>query len=74
MAEDGRYIVRFKASATDDEYKKTIEGIKAAGGKVTHEYTLFKGFAAYLPQGHLTTLSTHPAVDEVENDQQVHTQ
>lgn len=43
-------------------------------GKVTHEYTLFKGFAAYLPQGHLTTLSTHPAVDEVENDQQVHTQ
>lgn len=47
------------------------ENIKSSGGNIKQEYELFKGFAAELPDDHVSTLSSHPEVEHVEKDQEV---
>jgi len=42
-------IVSFPATIGDDLVTKARQAIYEAGGVVTHEYKLFKGFAATIP-------------------------
>lgn len=65
------YIVRFKEGTPDDVVSKAKEDIKAAGGSVGHEYSLFPGFSAKLPDFHVNTLKGHPHIDGLEEDKEV---
>jgi len=42
-------IVSFPATTRDDVVEKARYAIIEAGGMITHEYKLFKGFAATIP-------------------------
>ncbi|KAI5851052.1 hypothetical protein BZA05DRAFT_399609 [Tricharina praecox] len=65
------YIV----TAKDAEKKnKLIEEAKAAGGKITHNYTLIPAFAVEFPEGHVQTFDNNPDVQTVERDNEVRTQ
>lgn len=48
--------------------------ITSAGGSIGHEYTLFKGFVATLPEVSAANLKNHPDVDGIEKDSVVTTQ
>ncbi|CDO55672.1 similar to Saccharomyces cerevisiae YNL015W PBI2 Cytosolic inhibitor of vacuolar proteinase B (PRB1),required for efficient vacuole inheritance [Geotrichum candidum] len=68
------YIVRFKEGTTDDAFQKAKDEITSAGGSIGHEYTLFKGFVATLPEVSAANLKNHPDVDGIEKDSVVTTQ
>ncbi|KAF4554007.1 Hypothetical protein D9617_5g068820 [Elsinoe fawcettii] len=42
-------LISYPSETDDSVVQKAKEEIEAAGGKITHEYTIFKGFAAEAP-------------------------
>ena len=69
----GPYIVTFKDGTSEKMQQKLINGVKNAGGEIKFRYTtVLLGFAATLPQEHADLLKSHPAVDAVEVDGDVH--
>ncbi|ODQ64632.1 protease propeptide/inhibitor [Nadsonia fulvescens var. elongata DSM 6958] len=65
------FIFRCKESTGDEELSKLKQDVVGKGGTITHEYTLFKGFAATLPEDSVTALEEHPHIEAVEKDQEV---
>ncbi|KAI9149148.1 hypothetical protein HJFPF1_11196 [Paramyrothecium foliicola] len=52
-------IVWFDDPATSDSIiNQAKDTIRKAGGKITHEYTIIKGFAVLAPAAALETMST----------------
>ncbi|KAI0019846.1 hypothetical protein F4780DRAFT_780153 [Xylariomycetidae sp. FL0641] len=43
-------IVSFPKETADDVVNRAMDDIRKAGGTITHQYQLFKGFAAKAPQ------------------------
>ena len=66
-------IITLAEGADAKELADAKKQILAQGGKITHEYTLIKGFAAELPDSLLTTLVSNTSIN-VEEDQVVTTQ
>ncbi|MCJ1326598.1 hypothetical protein MMC10_003263 [Thelotrema lepadinum] len=67
------FMVTLKDNAPPSELEKAKEAATSQGGKITHEYTLMKGFSVEYPAGTVTTLQSNDHVD-VEADQEVKTQ
>ncbi|PKY49527.1 hypothetical protein RhiirA4_405539 [Rhizophagus irregularis] len=44
------------------------------GGSIYLEYSIFKGFAAEIPESFVQTLEHNPNINSMEEDQLVHTQ
>ncbi|PRT54155.1 hypothetical protein B9G98_01775 [Wickerhamiella sorbophila] len=65
------YIVRLSDSATDSDLTETIKQFESKGGKVSQQYSLFRGFAGSLPEEHVSALEAMPHVSAVEKDQKV---
>ncbi|KAK4466156.1 hypothetical protein QBC42DRAFT_259593 [Cladorrhinum samala] len=68
------YIVTLKPEATDSQLDDAKQKVKDQGGKITHEYSLIKGFAFEVEEGTVTTLAAQPYVEGLELDQEVTTQ
>lgn len=51
--------------------QKVKDEVVASGGSIQHEYTLFPGFSAKLPEVHALSLQTHPHIDGIEEDKEV---
>ncbi|KAI1382738.1 uncharacterized protein F4822DRAFT_435116 [Hypoxylon trugodes] len=66
-------IVSFPSETTDDIVNRAKDDIRKAGGVITHEYQLIKGFAAKAPQKIIETVSAWSAEFHatVEEDQVV---
>jgi len=73
-----KYVVTFKASATDAQITKAKDDLIASGGKITTEYSMpgFKGFAAVIPESHLSSLQSlqEDTIETIEPDGVVTTQ
>lgn len=67
------YIVTMEKDAPAEELEKAKQKVKDSGGNITHEYKLFKGFAAEIPEGVVTELNSDEKVENVELDQEVRT-
>lgn len=52
-------------------FNRVKDEVKASGGSIQHEYTLFQGFSATLPEVHALTLKNHPHIDGIEEDKEV---
>ncbi|KAI9647521.1 hypothetical protein NHQ30_003906 [Ciborinia camelliae] len=67
-------IISYPDNTPINVVQKAMDAIKAAGGSITHEYKLIKGFAAKAPAKVLETVQTwgndYHAI--VEEDQIVH--
>ncbi|KAI1381179.1 hypothetical protein F4677DRAFT_119038 [Hypoxylon crocopeplum] len=62
-------IVSFPSDTTDDIVNRAKDDIQKAGGLITHEYQLIKGFAAKAPQKIIETVSAwgaefHAVIEE----------
>ncbi|KAM0257500.1 hypothetical protein ACHAQJ_004314 [Trichoderma viride] len=68
------YIVTLKDDASDAQIAAAKKKATDAGGKITHEYGLIKGFAVTYPEGTVSTLEDDPTVQAVEADTEVRTQ
>ncbi|KAL7785980.1 hypothetical protein V8C37DRAFT_393082 [Trichoderma ceciliae] len=68
------YIVTLKENATDNDFAAAKKKAIDAGGNITHEYSLIKGFSVEYPEGTVVTLDSDPNVQSVEADQVVTTQ
>ncbi|TGZ77803.1 protease propeptide/inhibitor [Ascodesmis nigricans] len=68
------YIITAKPDCTDDEVQALKQQCRDKGGKITHEYTIIKGFAVEYPDDAVMALADHPHVENVEQDQTVTTQ
>ncbi|KAI1201377.1 hypothetical protein F5X97DRAFT_290339 [Nemania serpens] len=68
------YIVTLKDGATPEEIAEAKQHVKDQGGKITHEYSLIKGFAVEFPEDSVSALASHKHVKAVEPDQEVRTQ
>ncbi|KAL7624570.1 hypothetical protein AAE478_006137 [Parahypoxylon ruwenzoriense] len=66
-------IVSFPSETTDDIVNRAKDDIRKAGGIITHEYQLIKGFAAKAPQKIIETVSAWSAEFNavIEEDQVV---
>ncbi|KAM3088842.1 hypothetical protein ACMFMG_000467 [Clarireedia jacksonii] len=62
------YIFTCKDNATDEELSALKDEIKSQGGTIEHEYTIFKGFSATLPDDAVGAFDAHPYVENVEAD------
>ncbi|TVY20439.1 Uncharacterized protein LARI1_G001012 [Lachnellula arida] len=66
-------IVTYPDATPNDIIDSAMSAIKSAGGVVTHEYKLIKGFAAKAPakvlESFMTLANDYPAV--IEEDQMV---
>ncbi|OTA65377.1 hypothetical protein K449DRAFT_392477 [Hypoxylon sp. EC38] len=69
-------IVSFPTETTDDIINRAKDDIRNAGGIITHEYQLIKGFAAKAPQKILESVSAWSAEYHavIEEDQIVEVQ
>ncbi|OAA44408.1 pyruvate dehydrogenase kinase [Metarhizium rileyi] len=65
------YIVTCKDDASDDQVKEAKKHAIDQGGKITHEYTLIKGFAVSFDKDAITTLESSEHVKAVEEDGKV---
>ncbi|OAQ71211.1 peptidase inhibitor i9 domain-containing protein [Pochonia chlamydosporia 170] len=65
------YIVTCKDDASDDQIKAAKQHAIDQGGKITHEYTLIKGFAVSFDKDVMTTLESNEHVKAVEVDGEV---
>ncbi|CAJ2510833.1 Uu.00g064580.m01.CDS01 [Anthostomella pinea] len=54
-------IVTFPKGTQQDIVKQAMDDIREAGGKITHEYKLIKGFAARAPQTIIDSVKTWSA-------------
>jgi len=68
------YIITVKPETSDSELLKIKDDIVAQGGKITHEYSLIRGFSCELPVNQVSTLETHRHVQSLEVDGTVTTQ
>ncbi|RDA95164.1 hypothetical protein CP533_1922, partial [Ophiocordyceps camponoti-saundersi (nom. inval.)] len=68
------YIVTLKDDATPEQVSEAKQHVRDQGGKIEHEYTLFKGFSVSFPKDAVTTLEAGPYVKAVEADGVVTTQ
>ncbi|KAH7244639.1 hypothetical protein NW754_008509 [Fusarium falciforme] len=68
------YIVTCKDDASPEQVESAKQHAKDQGGKITHEYSLIKGFAVEYPSDAVQTLESHEHVKAVEADQEVRTQ
>ncbi|KAG5972094.1 hypothetical protein E4U55_000914 [Claviceps digitariae] len=66
------YIVTLKDDATEDQVKAAKQHAIDQGGKITHEYSLIKGFTVEMKDDTITTLETNEHVKAVEKDGEVH--
>lgn len=65
------YIVTLKENASDADVDALKNQIKSAGGEITQEYSLIKGFAAKLPEVAASLVEKNPQVLLFEPDQEV---
>jgi len=65
------YIVTVKPGADKDQL---MEEVKAAGGTITHNYTLIPAFAVSFPKNHVQAFAEHKSVQSMEPDGVVKTQ
>ncbi|KAK7057194.1 protease propeptide/inhibitor [Favolaschia claudopus] len=77
----GKYIVVFKASASQDKINEFMSTVKDEGGEIGHTYdgTVMKGFSATLNEKTLTKFNSLQAdadspIDFIEPDGVVTTQ
>ncbi|ETS82489.1 hypothetical protein PFICI_04365 [Pestalotiopsis fici W106-1] len=68
------YIVTCKDDASPEQVAAAKQHAKDQGGKITHEYSLIKGFAVEFPKDSVQTLESHEHVKAVEADQEMKTQ
>lgn len=68
------YIITLKESATSADVSSLKQKVTEAGGKITNEFSLIKGFSAKLPEAHSKLLEGHEHVNSIEEDKEVHTQ
>jgi len=68
------FIVTLKKDSPADAKQKMKDDIVAQGGKIGHDYTLINGFSAELPDDHVSTLESHPHVENMEPDSEMKTQ
>ncbi|KAF5668590.1 hypothetical protein FHETE_5222 [Fusarium heterosporum] len=68
------YIVTCKDDASDEQVQSAKQHAKDQGGKITHEYSLIKGFAVQYDDGAIQTLESHEHVKAVELDSEMRTQ
>ncbi|OQD80205.1 hypothetical protein PENANT_c038G00181 [Penicillium antarcticum] len=84
------YIVTCKQDASDEDVQAVKQHSIDQGGKISHEYSLIKGFAVSrfpktqtadqipfsveFPDSVVNTLESHPHVENVEADSEVKTQ
>ncbi|PTB42783.1 hypothetical protein M441DRAFT_55843 [Trichoderma asperellum CBS 433.97] len=68
------YIVTLHDDATDEQIAAAKKKATEAGGKITQEYSLIKGFAVSYPEGTVSTLAEDPSVKAVEEDAVMTTQ
>ncbi|KAJ5106435.1 hypothetical protein N7456_003110 [Penicillium angulare] len=68
------YIVKCRDGASEDDIKAVKSQVEDQGGKVTHDYSLIKGFAVEFPDDLVSTFSGHPHVEYVEADGEATTQ
>ena len=66
------YIVSFKEDTQQSVVDKLIKDIESAGGKITHRYTIIRGFAGQIPPKMLDILRAHEKIASIEADQVVH--
>ncbi|KAI0161315.1 hypothetical protein GGR57DRAFT_454305 [Xylariaceae sp. FL1272] len=66
-------IMTFPSETSDDVVSRAMNDIRKAGGVITHEYKLIKGFAAKAPQKILDTVTAWSSEFNaiVEEDQMV---
>ncbi|KAI1049340.1 hypothetical protein LB506_005028 [Fusarium annulatum] len=62
------YIVTCKDDASDDQVKSAKQHAIDQGGKITHEYSLIKGFAVEYDDDKIQTLENHEHIKAVEPD------
>ncbi|GAN07449.1 hypothetical protein MAM1_0161c06946 [Mucor ambiguus] len=73
IAADIDYIMALKSPVTDKTYKEARADVESAGGKVTYEFhAAFKAVLVSLPSEHVSTLSSKPYVEFMEEDKSVH--
>ncbi|ODQ80631.1 hypothetical protein BABINDRAFT_160884 [Babjeviella inositovora NRRL Y-12698] len=65
------YIITLKEDASDADVQALKDQVTSAGGEITNEYSLIKGFSANLPEDHASTLETHEHVNSIEADGEV---
>ncbi|KAM0472862.1 hypothetical protein ACHAPX_008539 [Trichoderma viride] len=68
------YIVTLHDDASDAQVAAAKQKATDAGGKITQEYSLIKGFAVEYPEGTVSTLEQDPSVKAVEEDSVMRTQ
>ncbi|KAM0511289.1 hypothetical protein ACHAPE_010033 [Trichoderma viride] len=68
------YIVTLHDDASDAQVAAAKKKATDAGGKITQEYSLIKGFAVEYPEGTVSTLEQDPSVKAVEEDSVMRTQ
>ncbi|CAG7566569.1 unnamed protein product [Fusarium equiseti] len=68
------YIVTCKDDASDEQVQAAKDHAKNQGGKITHEYSLIKGFAVQFDSDSVQTLESHEHVQAVEPDGEMKTQ
>ncbi|KAI0856326.1 hypothetical protein F4860DRAFT_418625 [Xylaria cubensis] len=62
-------IMSFPSETPDDVVSRAMDDIRKAGGTITHEYKLLKGFAAKAPQKIIESVTTwsseyHAVIEE----------
>ncbi|CEP17840.1 hypothetical protein [Parasitella parasitica] len=72
-AADIDYILALKSPVTEQTYKDAKADVESAGGKVAYEFrAAFKAVLVSLPSEHVSTLSSKPYVEFMEEDKSVH--
>ncbi|KAG8882783.1 hypothetical protein FRB99_004637 [Tulasnella sp. 403] len=77
MSDTGKYIVVFKEHVSKDQVQEYARQIDNNGGEVTQHYDILNGFAAKIPDAHLSNLQSlqgNDIIDYIEPDQVVTTQ
>ncbi|PYH92018.1 hypothetical protein BO71DRAFT_296251, partial [Aspergillus ellipticus CBS 707.79] len=69
-------LVTFPKGTPDSVVDNAKKSIVDAGGQITHEYTLIKGFSANAPKAAIQQISTESAAysPHIEEDMDVSTQ
>ncbi|KAF9693223.1 hypothetical protein N0V95_008512 [Ascochyta clinopodiicola] len=67
------YNVTLKPEASPEELQNAKKEVESKGGKITHEFSLIKGFTAELPDDLVSTFESNDKIT-VEKDSEVTTQ
>ncbi|RBR22803.1 uncharacterized protein FIESC28_04366 [Fusarium coffeatum] len=74
LSADIFFQVCCKDDASTDQVESAKQHAQDQGGKITHEYSLIKGFAVEFPEDCIQTLENHEHVKTVEEDGTMTTQ